>query len=526
MKNNIFLFIIILSGFAGVTKAQTLVNNGADIKVTSGSYLVIDGDFRNELDGSVDNSGSIQISGNWTNNQTSGALLNGTTGEVVFNGSTVQSIQGTHVTYFYDLILQNDAALGVVTSVQNELNLSNSFLGLGTNDLIMQFGSIISGATPSGYIITSGSGRLKQNVGAGDKAFPIGTISSFVPIVLNNTGGTGDYYSVRVFSDVLTNGTSGATIAAINDCVDMTWVVEEDVAGGSNLSLTPYWTAGLEGPNFDRTHAGLGHYTGGAWDPQEEVAASGSNPYSLTRTGITTLSAFAVGDLESPMAIPVDIRLDVATLLEGPYNGSMMNTDLKTGGFIPLNQPYNTPPWNYAGSESVGSIPPNVVDWVLVELRDAASAGSATPATIIARKAAFVLNDGSVVDLDGSSLPTFNATVNNQLFLVIWHRNHLGIMSASPLFSGGGIYAYDFTSGLGQAYLNGQKNLGGGNYGMFAGNASKNGVIDAADYTVWNNQVGTPGYKSGDHSLDGQVDNNDKNDTWVENLGTTSKVPN
>ncbi|MBN2174141.1 MAG: hypothetical protein JW731_08420 [Bacteroidales bacterium] len=526
MKKNISVFIIFLIGIIPTAITQSLINNGADIKITSGSYLVIDGDFINQLDGSVDNSGTIMINGDWTNNQSSGALLNGTTGEVVFNGSTVQAIQGSHVTYFYDLILQNDVSLGANTSVHHELSLSNTYMGLGNYELLMQFGSTITGASSSGYIIASGSGHLKQNVGAGDKTFPVGTVSAFVPLTLNNTGGTADYYSARVFPDVRVNGTTGATIPEINDCVDMTWVIEEDVPGGSNLAVTPYWTAGLEGPNFDRTHAGIGHYTGGAWDPQEEIAASGSNPYNITRTGITTLSAFAVGDLESPMAIPVDIRLDVATLLEGPFNGSTMNTDLKTAGLIPLNQPYNTPPWNYAGSESVGAIPPNVEDWILIELRDATSAANATPATIIARKAAFILNDGSVVNLDGSTLPAFSTSVSNQLFVVVWHRNHLGIMSATGLTKIGGIYSYDFTSGLGQAYLNGQKNLGGGNYGMFGGNASKNGVVDAADYTVWRNQASTSGYKLGDHSMDGQVDNNDKNDTWVENLGITSKVPN
>ena len=46
----------------------------------------------------------------------------------------------------------------------------------------------------------------------------------------------------------------------------------------------------------------------------------------------------------------------------------------------------------------VASIPNyDIVDWMLVELRDANNAPSATPATIIAQQAAFVLKDGSVV---------------------------------------------------------------------------------------------------------------------------------
>ena len=39
--------------------------------------------------------------------------------------------------------------------------------------------------------------------------------------------------------------------------------------------------------------------------------------------------------------------------------------------YIPTTQPYNIAPWNYTGTESVTTIPnSNVIDWVLVELRE------------------------------------------------------------------------------------------------------------------------------------------------------------
>ena len=63
---------------------------------------------------------------------------------------------------------------------------------------------------------------------------------------------------------------------------------------------------------------------------------------------------------------------DLTILLEGPFNGIDMNTTFNDNGILPLNQPYNTAPWYYPGTESVASIPnPDIVDWVLVELRDA-----------------------------------------------------------------------------------------------------------------------------------------------------------
>ncbi len=528
MKSIISAILIAMISISGPTFAQYLVNAGSNIVITSGSSVVINGDFINQLDGAVNNSGTMRLTGDWINNQTSGNLLNGTTGSVQLLGSTPQDIGGSAITYFHNLELQNDANLTAnAISVNGDLILSNTYLSLGSGVVVVQPTGQILGAGPSGYIIAGGSGLLRQYVTGANRVFPVGTISNFVPVTLSNAG-TADYYSVRVIPDVRVNGTTGATLPNINDCVNMTWVISENVLGGSNLNVTPYWGAGLEGASFDRTHCAVGRYAS-SWDPNPEGPASGSGPYSISRTGITgplSSNAFAVGDLESPMAIPVDIRLDLAAFLEGPFNGSGMDTDLNNLGLIPLAQPYNVAPWFYGGSESVVSVPPNAVDWVLLELRDATSAATATAATTVAMKAAFVLNDGSIVDLDGSTLPSFSFTLTNQLFAIVWHRNHLGIMSANALTPSGGIYSYDFTTAAGQAYLAGQKNLGGGNYGLYAGNADGDNGVDASDYALWKNHPGEGNvYDPTDFDLNAQINNQDKDDFLYFNFGTTSTIP-
>jgi len=87
-----------------------------------------------------------------------------------------------------------------------------------------------------------------------------------------------------------------------------------------------------------------------------------------------------------------------------------------------------------------------------MELRDAADAASATPATIFARQAAFVMNDGTIVATDGSSDPVLTGSLTQNLFVVVNHRNHLSVMSATPVIKSGGVYAYNFTIGETQAY--------------------------------------------------------------------------
>ena len=221
--------------------------------------------------------------------------------------------------------------------------------------------------------------------------------------------------------------------------------------------------------------------------------------------------------------------LDLKVFLDGPFNGTGLNNTLNTSGFLPLNQPYNTSPWNYNGSESVAAIPdPSVVDWILLELRDAPDAASATAATMVARQAVFILSDGSLTATDGLSFPQFSNPIANELFVVIWHRNHLGIMSANPMTFAGGIYSYDYSTGSGQVTGGtlGYKELAAGLWGMVGGDGNSDNQVSNQDKNdVWAVEAGSSGYLQGDFSMDTQVNNNDKNDVWVLNSGTGGQVP-
>ncbi len=227
----------------------------------------------------------------------------------------------------------------------------------------------------------------------------------------------------------------------------------------------------------------------------------------------------------------VTYTLDLKVYLEGPFNGTDMNTTLNSMNLLPTSQPYNVSPWNYSGTESVAAIPnTNVVDWILVELRDAASAQGATGSTVYARKAGFLLNDGSIVDLDGTSNLQITAQTGlvNDMYVVIWHRNHLGIMSADPvtLFNYAG--SYDFSTGSNKVYGGsaGYKLLNTGIWGMVVGDINGDKTINDIDIdNAWAPDAGDAGYKAGDLNFDGEVNNIDKNDFWFINDNTGSGVP-
>lgn len=271
-----------------------------------------------------------------------------------------------------------------------------------------------------------------------------------------------------------------------------------------------------------------------------EVVSSAGDYYEGANVSISwTLGEIATetyssGDIiltqgfQQPISVVIHgIDLDVLVYLEGPYSSGSMNTDLLSGGEIPLSQPFNTTPWNYTGTESVASIPPNVVDWILIDLRDATDASLATGATSAEKQAAFLLNDGYVVGLDGSSVLQFTAALTNDPFVVVWHRNHLGVLSASSPVDVGGVYTYDFSTSVDQAYGGslGYKLVDTGVYGMVGGDANGDGDINSTDKSMWTSDAGTAGYKSPDFNMDVQVSNQDKNDVMVGNETLSSQVP-
>ncbi|MCD4745338.1 MAG: PKD domain-containing protein, partial [Bacteroidales bacterium] len=256
------------------------------------------------------------------------------------------------------------------------------------------------------------------------------------------------------------------------------------------------------------------------------------SPGSYSVTLIVT-NAYGSDSLIKPGYIFVEtpsFYLDIKAFFEGPYYDTSMYRFLNTYGYMPNSQPYNISPWYYNGTESVASIPNNdIVDWILIELRETpGDASTANSSTMISQKAAFILKDGIIVDLDGTSFPVFNLAIFDNLYVAIWHRNHLGVMSAIPLIKAGCIYSYDFTVGSGQAYggILAHKEIASGVWGMVGGDSNPDGQINNSDkIDVWIPQSGNSGYLEADFNMSGTVDNQDKNDVWLPNSGSGSQIP-
>lgn len=126
-------------------------------------------------------------------------------------------------------------------------------------------------------------------------------------------------------------------------------------------------------------------------------------------------------------------QVTLRALLEGPYRSEtgLMVDSLRVLGLLPLNEPYSAQGFAITGG---GTTTPAVmavtgtdavVDWVLVELRSDADAS-----IVVERRAALIQRDGDVMAPDGTSPVAFCAPDGNYV-VVLRHRNHLGVATAT-----------------------------------------------------------------------------------------------
>lgn len=143
-----------------------LVRNTGSLNIAAGGYMYVDGSFENGTGGTPAISGTLDLTGDFTNN---GADLDAAgTGTTRFSGSTAQNISGPTSTSFYNLSKPNSntVIIGNNETIKNTFTLTAGFFQL--NDHILTLNGTITGA---GFLTGSASSGI--NIGSSG---PLGTL--------------------------------------------------------------------------------------------------------------------------------------------------------------------------------------------------------------------------------------------------------------------------------------------------------------------------------------------------------------
>ncbi|WP_430409327.1 beta strand repeat-containing protein [Kordia sp.] len=174
------------------------------------------------------------------------------------------------------------------------------------------------------------------------------------------------------------------------------------------------------------------------------------------------------------VVLAIKVYLQGAALNPNTGEETLMRDDLRVAGFIPTRSPYvdmiscDVSIFNVTGNDAI-------VDWVFIEIRDENDNTS-----VLSSQSALIQRDGDIVATDGISNLLFNVSAGNY-YIVIKHRNHLGIMSSTAITLGTTVTIVDFTDASNQITFgsNAQTIFGmsSGIVAMWTGNVNDDTVV-------------------------------------------------
>jgi hypothetical protein len=156
---------------------------------------------------------------------------------------------------------------------------------------------------------------------------------------------------------------------------------------------------------------------------------------------------------------------------------------------------------NQAQKSSAAQFAPEIADQVSIELHNS-TAPYATAFTFNA----IDLSTGGTLSIDSISY-----LASGSYYIVIKHRNSVELWSSVPVSFAGTTMDYNFSTSVSQAFGNNMKDLGSGVFGMYAGDVNQDGIVDAGDLVVVDNDASNfvTGYVANDVNGDGMVNETD-----------------
>lgn len=283
------------------------------------------------------------------------------------------------------------------------------------------------------------------------------------------------------------------------------------------------------GVNYPYDIAGLGAITG---------STAGASFYHYLYDWHVTIPDVVSESARIPVVASVTngVELDLRLVLDGPYNSDtgLMSDALRAQGFLPGTEPYSGMGYVHVGGGGETLSPTMLaqtggdamVDWVLVELRNAAQ-----PSQVVASMSAMVTANGTVIGASGA--PVRFLVPSGPYHVAVRHRNHFGCMTATPVVLAASAVLVDMTSPSFMAYGTEARRNNQGKHTLWSGNVNndrflrytgggndRDPILINVGGSVPTNTVS--GYHSSDTNLDGIVrysgSNNDR-DVILFNIG-------
>ncbi|OFX19166.1 MAG: hypothetical protein A2033_02070 [Bacteroidetes bacterium GWA2_31_9] len=254
----------------------TAYNDGLSIsKLEAGLTATIVGNFvsqTNVTDGQIDNQSTIQVSGNWTNNNSTSNVFSTQAGEVELNGSVSQIIDGSQTTSFNNLIVNNTSTgitCNIETKVDGNLTLTDGIIyTTSANTLTIEDNATSTSGSNASFV----DGPMKK-IGNDNFAFPVGDGTKWARIGVDNSASanTNTEFTAQYFRSGYANK---AVDVSLNNVSSLEYWSLNQAINTDNATITLYWSSAAESDISDWVSTDLivARFTGGTWTDEGQGA--------------------------------------------------------------------------------------------------------------------------------------------------------------------------------------------------------------------------------------------------------------
>ncbi len=411
---------------ASTTYAQLTISTGAVFNIQSGAFVTVQGDVTSNAD--ITGAGNLILKGSVNQN-------------ISMNGNIVPNLEMDNAT---------GATLTSNIKIGTAIVFTNGKILVGNNTATLSQATTASGMGVSKFFETNGTGYVRRELAAdiSNSIMPVGAGADYLPVTLTNTGSTYASASIgvqakgtantnkhpRTESFLLANwpinkvGITSGTTNATGTYIDPTRVIgtEADLRGifwnGTNWSLA--------GGNQNTTNNTV----------SADIATNSGELFGMNRFVLLDAKVFLQGAFNAGTGLMNDALRTTSVYIPG---------NAPTGNLLPSSDPYSTnvqysanPNFTRVANTPTETVTAtafndqplaadNIVDWVFLELRNAATTSNA----ILQTRSALLQRDGDIVDIDGVSPIYFKNIDASNYTIAIRHRNHIAMITNPSVFN-------------------------------------------------------------------------------------------
>lgn len=293
--------IFILYGFSASAQNE-FVNNGADLYITTGATLQVNGKLTNEAGGTLVNNGVVTVTGDLVNNQMMPAPNSGT---LIFNGNMPQLISGASAYFAKNVTVNNPAGVTLNTSFKVDGNVTFT-----TGDITSASSSaalvITSNGTVTGVNDNSHVNGYVTKEGTGNFSYPVGDGTRYEKVDINlssNSSGMRVKYNPADAgaAPFTAGGSEPVPLASYN--TNEFW--DATPLSSATGTVRIYWDGYKDSYSNPVIQRRVAHKFGGNWlnegNPATAMGTTASG--SVTSNAISNWSPFALGTVVTVLPV-------------------------------------------------------------------------------------------------------------------------------------------------------------------------------------------------------------------------------